>query len=84
LSLQISPETNNRDYSNEKIGTGHVFLRLLQEKKSLAAKILDKRNVCPESSRKKPGPVPQGDAIRKDLSENEARSRKMSSGYKTR
>jgi ATP-dependent Clp protease ATP-binding subunit ClpA len=65
LSLQLAREENNQDYSNEKIGTGHVLLRLLQEKKCLAAKILDERSVCPESSRKEPAPVPQGHAIRK-------------------
>jgi ATP-dependent Clp protease ATP-binding subunit ClpC len=53
--------------SSEKIGTGHLLLGLLRERKRLAAEILDERGVRLESTRKELARVPHDDAIRKEF-----------------
>ena len=53
--------------SNKKIGTEHLLLGLLREKKSLAAQILDERGVRLESVRKELARMPHDDGIRKEF-----------------
>jgi ATP-dependent Clp protease ATP-binding subunit ClpC len=56
--------------SSERIGTAHLLLGLLREKKCLAAEILDERGVRLESARKELSRVPHDDAIRKKFVRN--------------
>ena len=53
--------------SEKKIGTGHLLLGLLRERKCLAATIVDEQGVRLESIRKELARVPHDDSIRKQF-----------------
>jgi ATP-dependent Clp protease ATP-binding subunit ClpC len=69
--LALGAEEADR-VSEKKIGTGHLLLGLLREKKCLAAKILDERGVRLESSRQELARMPHDDAIRKEFVREQA------------